>query len=215
MAKQIVDTGTVANDGTGDSGRDAFTKINENFTELYDEYAALNFEAVATPPSGLINTPTHMLTLDSYIDHMWSSTIVDGAGITDNLDGTVDIGETTVMIRATDTGHVQLKVARVAATVGLVLTDNATNYVYMDYNAGAPIVVATLNPSVINVTTAVPMYVIVREGNSVLILGSLEEGVDANAKLRKRFFYTEKYARVDGGSVITESGIRNLFCTAG
>ena len=36
MAKQTVDIGTYANDGTGDSLRTAFDKINDNFTELYD-----------------------------------------------------------------------------------------------------------------------------------------------------------------------------------
>lgn len=36
MAKQTIDVGTYANDGTGDSLRSAFTKINSNFTELYD-----------------------------------------------------------------------------------------------------------------------------------------------------------------------------------
>ena len=35
MAKQTIQIGTVANDGTGDPLRTAFTKTNENFTELY------------------------------------------------------------------------------------------------------------------------------------------------------------------------------------
>lgn len=35
MAKQTVDVGTVANDGTGDPLRTAMIKINDNFTELY------------------------------------------------------------------------------------------------------------------------------------------------------------------------------------
>jgi septal ring factor EnvC (AmiA/AmiB activator) len=35
MAKQVIDVGTSASDGTGDPLRTAFTKINENFTELY------------------------------------------------------------------------------------------------------------------------------------------------------------------------------------
>jgi hypothetical protein len=37
MAKQVIQLGTVVNDGTGDPLRTAFTKINANFTELYDE----------------------------------------------------------------------------------------------------------------------------------------------------------------------------------
>ena len=35
MAKQIINTGTSANAGNGDSIRAAFTKVNSNFTELY------------------------------------------------------------------------------------------------------------------------------------------------------------------------------------
>jgi len=35
MAQQIINTGTVANDGTGDPLRTAFTETNSNFTEIY------------------------------------------------------------------------------------------------------------------------------------------------------------------------------------
>jgi len=35
MAQQTINIGSVANDGTGDPIRDAFAKVNENFTELY------------------------------------------------------------------------------------------------------------------------------------------------------------------------------------
>ena len=36
MAKQTINIGTTANDGTGDPIRTAFDKANDNFTELYD-----------------------------------------------------------------------------------------------------------------------------------------------------------------------------------
>lgn len=36
MAKQIINIGAAANDGTGDPIRTAMTKTNENFTEVYD-----------------------------------------------------------------------------------------------------------------------------------------------------------------------------------
>jgi len=35
MTKQTINIGTVANDKTGDQLRTAFTKTNENFTEVY------------------------------------------------------------------------------------------------------------------------------------------------------------------------------------
>lgn len=39
MAKQTINIGTTANDGTGDPLRTAFDKINDNFTELYNDDA--------------------------------------------------------------------------------------------------------------------------------------------------------------------------------
>lgn len=35
MTQQLINVGSSANDGTGDPLRDAFTKANQNFTELY------------------------------------------------------------------------------------------------------------------------------------------------------------------------------------
>lgn len=41
MAKQVIGIGTAANDGTGDTLRDAMNKTNENFTELYTTTTSL------------------------------------------------------------------------------------------------------------------------------------------------------------------------------
>lgn len=37
MAQELINTGGTPNDGTGDPLRDAFTKTNSNFTELYSK----------------------------------------------------------------------------------------------------------------------------------------------------------------------------------
>ena len=37
MAKEIISTGSAANDGNGDTLRSAGTKINSNFSELYSK----------------------------------------------------------------------------------------------------------------------------------------------------------------------------------
>ena len=36
MAKQVINIGALANDGTGDTLRAAFDKVNDNFTEAYN-----------------------------------------------------------------------------------------------------------------------------------------------------------------------------------
>ena len=40
MTKQVISTGSSANDGTGDTLRSAGTKINANFTEIYTAIGA-------------------------------------------------------------------------------------------------------------------------------------------------------------------------------
>jgi lysophospholipase L1-like esterase len=53
MAKQIIGVGTVANDGTGDPVRTAFTKVNSNFTDVYNSsplgYVTRTTPSTATP----------------------------------------------------------------------------------------------------------------------------------------------------------------------
>jgi len=56
MAQQTINIGTVANDGTGDPLRTAFDKVNDNFTELYNDDAG-DVNSV-TGSEGLTASPT-------------------------------------------------------------------------------------------------------------------------------------------------------------
>jgi hypothetical protein len=60
MAKQTINIGTTANDGTGDPLRDAFDKANDNFNELYqwfnDATSGNADRAVITDDSGYLTT---------------------------------------------------------------------------------------------------------------------------------------------------------------
>jgi hypothetical protein len=63
MARQIINTGAAANDGTGDALRFAFTKSNDNFAELYNKSGDL--EASITSLESDINSS--LATLESSI----------------------------------------------------------------------------------------------------------------------------------------------------
>jgi len=57
MAKQDVNTGVEGNDGTGDSIRESFRKVNENFTELYAIFGLggnIDFTTLTDTPDTLI-----------------------------------------------------------------------------------------------------------------------------------------------------------------
>ncbi len=67
MAKQTINIGSSANDGTGDPLRTAFTKINENFTELYggDSDASTVLEHDSAPKlAGNLDTNNNSITTD-------------------------------------------------------------------------------------------------------------------------------------------------------
>jgi microcystin-dependent protein len=83
MAQQIINIGTVPNDGTGDNIRLGGTKINDNFTELY---------SAIFPSGGII---------------MWSGTIATiptGWVICDGTNSTPDLRNRFIVGASSDTG---------------------------------------------------------------------------------------------------------------
>jgi len=56
MAQQTIGVGAVANDGSGDAARTAFTKTNANFTEVYGLVAQARGLVDAVVNYGVVNT---------------------------------------------------------------------------------------------------------------------------------------------------------------
>ena len=96
MAKQIINVGTSANDGTGDTLRASQVKANANFTELYnkglqevtDEGDTTTNNIICT---GIINGTT-IVCEDGYIDSAVSALIIRTGtsgeiGLTTNIGG--------------------------------------------------------------------------------------------------------------------------------
>lgn len=111
MTQQIVNVGGSANDGTGDPLRTAFTKINNNFTELYTTGAAgANFNLTdndiqATNSNGNVrlvpNGSGKVIAVDDSITVSSSRTITTSTG---------SAGDTAGMI-AWDSNYVYVCVA--------------------------------------------------------------------------------------------------------
>ena len=78
MAQQLINVGTVANDGGGDAWRDALIKVNANETELFS--AILSNRVVVTQASDLAGT------LSSTTDYF--------------IDGVVDMGSQSISVPA-------------------------------------------------------------------------------------------------------------------
>jgi hypothetical protein len=90
MAKQTIQIGTTANDGTGDPLRTAFTKTNANFTELYTSVAALQSSdadltaiAALTGTTGFLKKTaanTWALDTSTYLTGITSSQVITALG---------------------------------------------------------------------------------------------------------------------------------------
>ena len=99
MAKQVINRGTTANDGTGESPFSGMGKVNDNFTELYNKDAALDSAIALKAPiasptfTGAINTdgytvstlPAGAIGMRAYVTDAvaptWNGTLTGGGTV--------------------------------------------------------------------------------------------------------------------------------------
>jgi hypothetical protein len=80
MARQEIDIGSTANDGTGDPLRTAFNKINENFVEVYSGIGGTTFIGGTVP-----NPTTFQSTTASTSTSTGAVVVAGGMGVQGNL----------------------------------------------------------------------------------------------------------------------------------
>ena len=90
MARKIIDTGVVGNDGTGDSIRDSFRKVNDNFRELYSSLGLgenLSFIGLDDAPNSYVGQndattgSTPIVTINNTESGLAFKRLVPGTGI--------------------------------------------------------------------------------------------------------------------------------------
>ena len=82
--------------------------------------------------------------VQDYINFKGDRTLLTGGDITDNGDGTIAVTSGTAWAKATDSDTAVGKFFNFSADNSVSLSDLTTNYIYLDYNDGAPqMVVAT------------------------------------------------------------------------
>lgn len=209
MTQQIIDVGTIANDGTGDEFRTAFIKCNDNFTELYAAVAAITpytdeqvrdvMAAALTAGSNVTITPndgSDTITIDSaggggaYTDEqvrdVIAAALVAGAHITvtpnDGSDTITIIGSSSSINAQTGTAYT------------LVLGD-ADNVVELTNAAAITLTIPPNSSVAFPIGTAVELHqggagtVTVAPGSGVTLIsrGSLDDlaGQHAVGAIRK------------------------------
>jgi len=88
MARKSIDIGTLGNDGTGDSIRDAFRKVNDNFRELYGSLGLgerLSFTGLDQTPNSFQGQDNKILAVsEEQGGQVVFKSIIEGSGININ-----------------------------------------------------------------------------------------------------------------------------------
>ena len=134
MAKQLVNVGTSGNKGDGDTLRASFTKINSNFTEVYDDIADLKDGVVATNVTGDLTgsvfAQDSTLLVDAVTGKLVASaltgTVPAGVVVWSNISGTPDSLAEYGITDAYTKAQVEQLVAAPGDVKGSIFADDST-----------------------------------------------------------------------------------------
>lgn len=188
--------------------------INKN-GNYYGNGSTLNsiyFETIEQ--KNKIGNPEHIDTLQEWYNHFMSAGVMEDCNLTKNNDGTINISSGTAIIRPEASSHTTLYAVEVPEKNNIAITENASIYVYLDWNNSNPEIKTTSNINLINCQDKCIIYKAVRTGKAIEYLDLREENVDANTKLRKKERETQGFIYTIGGSVISGNGL-NFSVTAG
>jgi len=100
MARKIIDIGAIGNDGTGDSIRDSFRKVNDNFRELYSSLGLgekLTFRNLEDTPNSYAGQENAIVAVNPTETGLMFKQLVPGTGIQfDFTSNSNEIGISTI-----------------------------------------------------------------------------------------------------------------------
>ncbi len=209
---------TVAYDAPVDSlalfGKSAYIKQDAGSTTNWTDITP-TFENTKFDSSNEINGPVpHIDNLQKIYSHFSSSGVCDEGDLTDNADGTVSIDACAVSLRATADSHANLLHVNLVASGVLALTDNAANYLYIDYNAGTPQWAVSTSETVTNGLDKVLGYIVARRGTILKIIDARNAAVDFPNRAGTLFKDFGTFLHKEGGSILGATGL-NVTVTAG
>jgi hypothetical protein len=142
-----------------------------------------------------------------------SAGVISGGGITDNLDGTVDIEEIEVIFKTTDSETGANETHTIPAQTDVEFTDHAKNFILLDYNGGSPSVsVSTSDTS--NGHDVIELACVFREGTNLDIFRCGLTVSDLANRLAYLHELEDGLHFVTGGHV-SDAGTRYIEITAG
>jgi hypothetical protein len=147
-------------------------------------------------------------------NYISSAIVLSGGAFTNNNDGTLFVAAGHGLIKSSDTVNGDIIHLDWEENGTLPLTDNTTNYIYVEYNGGAPQIVAdTVERTDLN--TNIFLGLVYREGAVAHLYGQKRfYGANHSQLIARRLQKTDPFAR-ESGANLGASGTRNITVTAG
>lgn len=139
---------------------------------------------------------------------------MSGGTISDAGAGAANVAAVEVLIRATDSDTAQVLSATVPAVTSLALTNLSINYIYAEYNAGTPQIVATTTVRT-DYNTNVLLGNVYRSGTTLHISNTRRYNIGNAVHLVERRLQSIQPMEWESGAAIGETGTRNLTLTVG
>lgn len=168
--------------------------------------------SIPTTPADLtmpaVGTPTYP-NLDDFINQTMSSGYCTGGAITDNSDGTVAVAAGTGWIRADSSDISELKAFDFSANASVDCTDDALNYVYVDYNSGTPTISYTTDVTSLDHTSQFVLGLVYQESDHAHIA---QAGQRLNNFIHKAYYHAWEHDGIErsSGLVVSEDASENL-----
>lgn len=197
--------------GTNADGNFSATTFYSGDTELSEIFRPVDMEDVSIETLG---SPTGVTNLKQAYNAFWSAGSVEGFGLTDRGDGSVNIDEGEAVLRTFDSETAPIVSLVVPSVTSLSLTDGAVNYIYVDYNSGNPQIATSTNVSDFNCQDKCIIYIVSRDGTDIYYLHAGKQNIDSNRKHRRVLLECEKFRKSSTGTSLGASG-RNLTVSSG
>lgn len=173
-----------------------------------------DFDHVTFPTSNFIGTAIHVYTLSELMNHEWSAGVVDGGLLTDNGNGTISVSAAVSTIRADTDAHGTLYGVSTPEQLNIALTDNATNYLYLNYAGVSTAFAVTTTESIPNGLNKVLSYEIHRQGNVLHYIDQRNQTIDSIRKANDLHSALSRFSYSQGGTVLGSNGLA-LTLTSG
>jgi hypothetical protein len=204
--------------GNGNTNKAAikFDYTRSKLTASHDNvnYFDLGTATLQNIPFSYIGNSNYTNLYD-YLNIISASGYVSGGTITATGSNTVSVSAGEGMVRKLNTSIDDMTFIVWSTTTGITITSDVINYLYVDYNAGTPIVATTTDITAINRNTQIVLGLAYTDGHETAHV--VNAGLNVTNWIQNQHIRLTETRRVERASGIdySETGQRYLYRTSG